>query len=69
MYGQGISSGIGALIASAVFVGLAVAAILQWLGVSEILAVAVGMSVALIGTVISCFVGMRIARSYDSSGL
>ena len=64
MYGQGISSGIGALIASAVFVGLAVAAILQYLGVSEMLSVTAGMSVALIGTVISCFVGMRIARSH-----
>lgn len=64
MRGQGIASGIGALMASAASVGLATAAIMQCLGISETLSVIAGMSVAFIGIAISCLIGMRIARSH-----
>ena len=64
MRGQVIASGIGALMASAASVGLATAAIMQCLGISETLSVIAGMSVAFIGIAISCLIGMRIARSH-----
>jgi hypothetical protein len=64
MCGQDIAQGIGALMAVGAFIGFSVAVIMQYFGVSEMAAVAVGVMIAVLGMTIAYIVGMRIARSH-----
>ena len=65
MYGQGITSGIGALMSIGVCIGFSLAAIvLQHFGIPETSAIMVGAVIAILGVITAYVVGMRIARTH-----
>ncbi len=64
MYGQGIASGIGALMTIGVCIGFSLAVVLQYFGIPETSAIMVGVVITILGVITAYVVGMRIARTH-----